>query len=73
MNLVFYLYAFSLGVGLMNLMPIVPLDGGLMIKAQFDDAKVNKPHAWKWATAVGLALIVLSAALPSIMKLFIKA
>jgi Zn-dependent protease len=58
-NTISILFAFNLGIGLMNLLPMVPLDGGLMIKEIFSELNW-KPWSWK-AVSVGSLMILLAA------------
>lgn len=61
----FWLYALSLGIGLFNLLPLGPIDGGRMLKtalrAFFSEAKANL--LWKWTGLFFLAVILLNLSL----------
>lgn len=60
-GLLFWLYALSLGIGLFNLLPLGPIDGGRMLKTALE-AHVPK-HAfmlWKWTSVFFLMLILLN-------------
>jgi len=72
-KLLFWLYVISLGVGLFNLLPLGPVDGGKMFYTAGlaiikNEKKVKK--IWKFISFFVLALIVINL-LPSFIKLFV--
>ena len=70
-RLIFWLYVINLGVGLFNLLPIGPLDGGRMFfvaaLGMFKNEKIAK-RIFMIITLIGLALIFINL-LPFIIKL----
>ncbi len=61
MGLLYWLYALSLGIGLFNLVPIGPIDGGQMSREIFrkfikDEKKAIS--AWNWTSLFFLAIII---------------
>lgn len=61
-DLLFWLYALSLGIGLFNLLPLGPIDGGRMLKTAlqsfFHEQRAH--HIWKWTSVFFLALILIN-------------
>lgn len=60
----FWLYALSLGIGLFNLLPLGPIDGGRMLKTGLESL-LHQKHAhliWKWTSLFFLALIFVNLA-----------
>jgi len=71
-RLFFWLYVISLGVGLFNLLPLGPVDGGRMFSVGVSYFIKNKKVASKLFTFISLfcLLLILINLLPYIIKLF---
>ncbi len=54
MGLLYWLYALSLGIGLFNLVPIGPVDGGQMSRELFRAIFKNEKTAMKWWSFVSM-------------------
>ncbi len=66
-GLLFFLFLINLGVGLANLLPIKPLDGGRMWEIVFQ--RISKKHARKITHSVGwvtLLLIIMNFVIPNL-------
>ncbi|MDP2750001.1 MAG: site-2 protease family protein [Nanoarchaeota archaeon] len=65
-GLLYWLFALSLGIGLFNLAPLGPVDGGRMLQSTLEKIfKENKKKAytyWKWISLVFLALVLANLA-----------
>jgi membrane-associated protease RseP (regulator of RpoE activity) len=61
-GLLFWLYLLNLGIGLFNLVPLGPIDGGRMVRVvllkYFDEKKADR--IWKYISVFFLAVIFLS-------------
>lgn len=66
-DLLLWVFTISLGIGLFNLLPIGPLDGGRMLKAASE--KLSQDHGvkiWKAVSFVFLVLVIMSMFAPKI-------
>lgn len=62
-NILFWMFLINLGVGLFNLMPLKPLDGGLMVEAIAGKyAKKNQKKIVWFITGLSLTLIIITFA-----------
>ena len=63
-GLMFWIYALNLGIGLFNLVPLGPIDGGRMFKTALERflPKAKAYFIWKWTGLGFLALIIINIA-----------
>lgn len=61
-GLLYWLFLMSLGIGLFNLLPIGPIDGGRMLQLAMQKLFKQAPgqHAWKYVSAVFLLMVVIN-------------
>lgn len=69
-NALFHIYAFSLGIGMMNLFPIIPLDGGLMLKTISEKFRWAD-WTWKIGSLMALGLLLATFFVPFLITKFI--
>lgn len=74
LKLFYWIFVLNIGIGLMNLLPLGPIDGGRMLKASLDKKLKNKTKAqqiWVWFTLISLFLILFNLVGPYLAKAFI--
>ncbi len=68
-----WIFALSLGIGLVNLLPLGPVDGGRMFHLAslhfLKDEKKSK-KVWVWMSFISLMLIILNITFPYLRQLF---
>ncbi|MAG50454.1 hypothetical protein CL621_02320 [archaeon] len=68
-----WIFALSLGIGLVNLLPLGPVDGGRMfhlVSLHFLKDEKKSKKVWGWMSFVSLMLIILNITFPYLRKLF---
>ncbi len=72
-KLLVWIFALSLGIGLVNLLPLGPVDGGRMfhiISLHFLKDKEKSKKLWGWLSIISLTLIILNITFPYLRQLF---
>jgi membrane-associated protease RseP (regulator of RpoE activity) len=62
-SLLIWIFVLSLGIGLFNLIPLGPIDGGRMFKLALERLTKNKTrghHVWKWVSFAILGMIIVN-------------
>jgi len=73
-QLLYWMIVLNIGIGLINLLPLGPIDGGRMMGAIFENKVKNKNLAkklWHALTIISLALLVFNIIGPYLVKVFV--
>jgi len=72
-KLLMWIFILSLGIGLVNLLPLGPVDGGRMfhlVSLHFLKDEKKSKKLWGWLSLISLVLIVLNITFPYLRQLF---
>ncbi len=73
-QLFYWIFLLNVGIGLINILPLGPIDGGRMLKASLDKKLKNKTRAqqiYVWFSFISLFLILFNLIGPYLAKAFV--